>query len=210
MAYGDVPPAFTSYANTARDSYLFGQYKSSSTPTLPENPSLPAVILPRRRPSRRGIFALRPILQRSRPSPPRDAHHTSSEVSHKGERVAVANRPAGLAPPTGIEPDRTAGQHSTPASASIPQHRDASPHLRPPSDTRASRDCSFKRSAVPPSIPTCHHFWPRPKVAVPSDFSPSHDSASHTSANPPRHIPRLSPSALPLLAAAGRWGCCEE
>lgn len=49
IAYGSddkpVPSAFTNYANTARDSYLFGQYTDSSLPDLPESVSLPAIIL---------------------------------------------------------------------------------------------------------------------------------------------------------------------
>ncbi|KIR38827.1 protein disulfide-isomerase domain [Cryptococcus deuterogattii 99/473] len=49
VAYGDdahpVPEAFKEYAKGARDSYLFGQYLSSDLPSIPENPSLPAVVL---------------------------------------------------------------------------------------------------------------------------------------------------------------------
>lgn len=49
VAYGNndkpVPQAFIDYANTARDSYLFGQYTGSPLPALPESVSLPAIIL---------------------------------------------------------------------------------------------------------------------------------------------------------------------
>ena len=49
VAYGDdshpVPQAFIDYANTARDSYLFGQYTGSPLPDIPESPALPAVVL---------------------------------------------------------------------------------------------------------------------------------------------------------------------
>ncbi|WWD17618.1 protein disulfide-isomerase domain [Kwoniella shandongensis] len=49
VAYGDashpIPSAFASFANTARDSYLFGQYSASSLPPIPESPSLPAIVL---------------------------------------------------------------------------------------------------------------------------------------------------------------------
>ncbi|ORX37455.1 thioredoxin-like protein [Kockovaella imperatae] len=49
VAYGDeshpVPAAFAEYANSARDTYLFGQYLDSSLPSIPESPSLPAIVL---------------------------------------------------------------------------------------------------------------------------------------------------------------------
>lgn len=49
VAYGDeshpIPDAYIDYANTARDSYLFGQMVSSDLPTIPESPSLPAIVL---------------------------------------------------------------------------------------------------------------------------------------------------------------------
>lgn len=49
VAYGDkdhpVPQAYIDYANTARDSYLFGQYTGSPLPEIPGNPSLPAIVL---------------------------------------------------------------------------------------------------------------------------------------------------------------------
>ncbi|WVR06114.1 protein disulfide-isomerase domain [Kwoniella sp. DSM 27419] len=49
VAYGDaahpVPAAYAAYANTARDSYLFGQYSDSSLPSIPGSPSLPAIVL---------------------------------------------------------------------------------------------------------------------------------------------------------------------
>ncbi|WWD09691.1 protein disulfide-isomerase domain [Kwoniella europaea PYCC6329] len=49
VAYGDashpVPSAYSQYANTARDSYLFGQFTESSLPSIPESPSLPAIVL---------------------------------------------------------------------------------------------------------------------------------------------------------------------
>ena len=49
IAYGNndhpVPKGFADYANTARDSYLFGQYTGSPLPSLPEDVSLPAIVL---------------------------------------------------------------------------------------------------------------------------------------------------------------------
>lgn len=48
VAYGDVasiPRSYIDYANSARDSYLFGQYHESSLPSIPESPSLPAIVL---------------------------------------------------------------------------------------------------------------------------------------------------------------------
>ena len=49
LAYGDdahpIPQAYAEFANTARDIYLFGQYLESSLPSIPESPSLPAVVL---------------------------------------------------------------------------------------------------------------------------------------------------------------------
>ncbi|WVN89193.1 protein disulfide-isomerase domain [Cryptococcus depauperatus CBS 7841] len=50
VAYGDethpIPEAFMTYANQARDSYLFGQYLSSSLPVTPVSiSSLPAIVL---------------------------------------------------------------------------------------------------------------------------------------------------------------------
>jgi len=49
VAYGDaghpIPSALTSYASTARDTYLFGQYTSSSLPSLPADVTLPAIVL---------------------------------------------------------------------------------------------------------------------------------------------------------------------
>nr|XP_018267457.1 protein disulfide-isomerase domain [Kwoniella dejecticola CBS 10117]OBR89615.1 protein disulfide-isomerase domain [Kwoniella dejecticola CBS 10117] len=49
VAYGDashpIPSAYSQYANTARDSYLFGQFTESSLPSIPESPSLPAIVL---------------------------------------------------------------------------------------------------------------------------------------------------------------------
>jgi len=49
VAYGDashpVPQAYLDYANTARDTYLFGQMASGSHPSIPDSPSLPAIVL---------------------------------------------------------------------------------------------------------------------------------------------------------------------
>ena len=49
MAYGDdahpIPHSYVEYANTARDSYVFGQYTTSPLPTIPESPPLPAIVL---------------------------------------------------------------------------------------------------------------------------------------------------------------------
>lgn len=48
VAYGDassIPKSYIDYANTARDSFLFGQYHESSLPSIPESPSLPAIVL---------------------------------------------------------------------------------------------------------------------------------------------------------------------
>ncbi|WRT64426.1 protein disulfide-isomerase domain [Kwoniella shivajii] len=49
VAYGDashpVPSAYSELANSARDTYLFGQYTDSSLPSIPESPSLPAIVL---------------------------------------------------------------------------------------------------------------------------------------------------------------------
>jgi protein disulfide-isomerase A1 len=45
VSYGDSIPAFDEYAQSARDSYLFGHYADSSLPTLPESISLPAIVL---------------------------------------------------------------------------------------------------------------------------------------------------------------------
>jgi protein disulfide-isomerase A1 len=49
VAYGDashpIPQAYLDYANSARDSYLFGKYESADLPSIPESPSLPAIVL---------------------------------------------------------------------------------------------------------------------------------------------------------------------
>jgi protein disulfide-isomerase A1 len=48
VAYGDagsIPQSYINYANSARDSFLFGQYTESSLPSIPESPSLPAIVL---------------------------------------------------------------------------------------------------------------------------------------------------------------------
>ncbi|WVF70644.1 protein disulfide-isomerase domain [Kwoniella sp. CBS 6097] len=49
VAYGDashpIPSGYSAFANTARDSYLFGQYLDASLPDIPESPSLPAIVL---------------------------------------------------------------------------------------------------------------------------------------------------------------------
>ncbi|KAL7419228.1 protein disulfide-isomerase precursor [Cryptotrichosporon argae] len=46
IAYGDVPKAFFDYANTARDTYLFGHASTSSRPsTVPGSSSDPAIVL---------------------------------------------------------------------------------------------------------------------------------------------------------------------
>lgn len=45
VSYGDSIAGFDEYANSARDSYLFGHYVDSSLPTLPESISLPAIVL---------------------------------------------------------------------------------------------------------------------------------------------------------------------
>jgi hypothetical protein len=45
VSYGETIPGFDEYANSARDSYLFGHYADSNLPTLPESVSLPAIIL---------------------------------------------------------------------------------------------------------------------------------------------------------------------
>jgi protein disulfide-isomerase A1 len=49
IAYGDkknpVPKEFEEYANTARDSYVFGKFEGSDLPTLPGKAKLPAIVL---------------------------------------------------------------------------------------------------------------------------------------------------------------------
>lgn len=49
IAYGDddhpIPQAFLDYANTARETYMFGQYTGSPLPSIPGSPSLPAIVL---------------------------------------------------------------------------------------------------------------------------------------------------------------------
>jgi protein disulfide-isomerase A1 len=45
VSYGETITGFDEYANSARDSYLFGHYADSNLPTLPESVSLPAIIL---------------------------------------------------------------------------------------------------------------------------------------------------------------------
>jgi hypothetical protein len=49
VAYGDashpIPQSYLDYANVARDSFLFGKYESADLPSIPESPSLPAVVL---------------------------------------------------------------------------------------------------------------------------------------------------------------------
>lgn len=49
VAYGDashpVPEAFTEYANSARDTYLFGQYSESAPSSLPSEASVPSIVL---------------------------------------------------------------------------------------------------------------------------------------------------------------------
>jgi len=49
VAYGDsshpIPQAYLDYANTARETYLFGRYNSPSLPSIPGSPSLPALVL---------------------------------------------------------------------------------------------------------------------------------------------------------------------
>ncbi|WWC86526.1 protein disulfide-isomerase domain [Kwoniella dendrophila CBS 6074] len=49
VAYGDashpIPSAYSEFASGARDNYLFGQYTDSSLPSIPESPSLPAIVL---------------------------------------------------------------------------------------------------------------------------------------------------------------------
>lgn len=46
MSYGrNSIPGFDEYANSARDSYLFGHYVDSTLPKLPESVNLPAIVL---------------------------------------------------------------------------------------------------------------------------------------------------------------------
>lgn len=45
VSYGDSISGFDAYANSARDSYLFGHYVDSNLPKLPESVSLPAIVL---------------------------------------------------------------------------------------------------------------------------------------------------------------------
>ena len=49
VAYGDashpIPKAFLDYAESARDTYLFGRYSAPSLPSIPSSPSLPAIVL---------------------------------------------------------------------------------------------------------------------------------------------------------------------
>ena len=45
VSYGDSIAGFDAYANSARDSYLFGHYVDSTLPKLPESVSLPAIVL---------------------------------------------------------------------------------------------------------------------------------------------------------------------